>query len=206
MALRNGVSRDQMTLLCDLAYKYKTDKCPKIRHSYTPFYHELFKDKRDKVKKVFEMGIGFPGTMGHVEKVTGEPHITGASLFMWRDYFPNAQIYGADWDGRAMVEGERIKTFVLDERYPQDIKGVMRQVGKDVDIFIDDGAHEHDVQILLAKTVLPMLKKDVIYIIEDVFSPSRVGRALNELGYECEVANLEFKGKYRENLIIVKNK
>jgi hypothetical protein len=105
-----------------------------------------------------------------------------------------------------MLEGEdRIETFVLDERYPQDIKGVMRKVGKDIDIFIDDGAHEHDIQILLAKTVLPILKKDVIYIIEDVFSPKRVVKALNELGYECEVPKLE-KEAYREHLVIVKNK
>ena len=195
------------TPLCKLAFKYRTDKCPKIRHSYTPFYHELFKDMRNDVKKVFEMGIGFPGTMGHVEKVIGKPHITGASLFMWRDYFPNAMVYGADWDGRAMVEGEeRVKTLVMDERYPQEVKGVMREVkSKEIDIFIDDGAHEHDVQILLAKTVLPMLKKDVIYIIEDVFSTKRVVGLLNELGYKCEVVDLAFKGRYRENLVIVKN-
>ena len=180
--------------------KYRTDKCPEIRHSYTPFYHELLKDKRKEFKKVFEMGIGFPQTMTHA----GKDYITGASLFMWRDYFPNAMIYGADWDGRAMLEGEeRIETFVMDERYPQEVKGIMRKVGKDIDLFIDDGAHEHDVQILLAKTVLPMLKKDVIYIIEDVYSPKRVVKALNELGYECEVPKLEKEG-YRENLVIVK--
>ena len=196
------------TELCKLAYKYRTDKCPKIRHSYTPFYHELFKNIRNDVKKVFEMGIGFPGTMGHVEKVTGHPHIAGASLMMWRDYFPNAQVYGADWDGRAMVEGEeRIKTFIMDERYPQDVKAIMHEVGaRGIDIFIDDGAHEHHVQILLAKTVLPFLKKDVIYIIEDVHSTNKVMKLLGELGYKCEAADLEFKGKYRENLIIVKNK
>lgn len=203
MALYHRLLRNQMTELCKLAFKYHTDKCPQIRHSYTPFYHSIFKDIRKDVKKVFEMGIGFPGTMGHVEKTIGKPHITGASLMMWRDYFPNAQIYGADWDGRAMFEADRIKTFVMDERYPQEVKGIMREVGKDIDIFIDDGAHEHDVQILLAKTVLPMLKDDVIYIIEDVYSPRRVVKLLNELGYKCEVPKLEKEG-YRENLVIVK--
>ena len=193
------------TELCKLAYKYRTDKCPEIRHSYSPFYHELLKDKRDKIKKVFEMGIGFPQTMIHVEESIGKPHLTGASLFMWRDYFPNAMIYGADWDSRGMVIGEdRIKTFVCDEKYPQEVKAMMRDVGKDVDLFIDDGAHDHDVQILLAKTVLPILKKDVIYIIEDVYSPKRVVKALKKLGYECEVPQLE-KEAYREHLVIVKN-
>lgn len=195
-----------MTELCKLAYKYRTDKCPKIRHSYTPFYHELLKDRREEVKKVFEMGTGFPETMTHVEREAGKPHIPGASLFMWRDYFPNAQVYGADWDERGMVKGEdRIKTFVCDEKYPQEVKAMMREVGKDVDLFVDDGAHEHDVQVLLAKTVLPLLKKDVIYIIEDVFHPPRIVSAMKELGYECEVPKLTKKG-YREHLVIVKNK
>jgi len=194
------------TELCKIAFYYRTDKCPQIRHSYTSFYHNLFKDKRNEVKKVFEMGIGFPGTMGHVEKKIGKPYITGASLMMWRDYFPNATVYGADWDGRAMVEGEeRIKTFICDERYAQDIKLMIDKTGRDIDIFIDDGAHEHKFQVFLAKTVLPLLKKDVIYIIEDVFSPRRVVKELNNLGYECEAPKLEKEG-YRENLIIVRNK
>jgi hypothetical protein len=193
------------TELCKLAFKYRTDKCPKIRHSYTPFYHKVFKDIRKDVKKVFEMGIGFPGTMGHVEKVIGKPHIAGASLMMWRDYFPNAQVYGADWDERGIVDGEdRIKTFIADEKCPQEIKAMMREVGKDVDLFIDDGAHEHDVQVLLAKTVLPLLQKDVIYIIEDVYSPKRVVNELNKLGYKCEVPELGLEG-YREHLVVVKN-
>lgn len=193
------------TELCDLAFKYRTDKCPKIRHSYTLFYHELFKNRRNEIKKVFEMGIGFPKVMVHVERKIGTPHITGASLFMWRDYFPNAQIYGADWDERAMTSGDRVKTFLCDERYPEDIKAVIRQTGNDIDIFIDDGAHEHNFQIFLAKTVLPLLKKDVVYIIEDAFSTKRITKELERLGYECTVPELTKKG-YRESLIIVKNK
>lgn len=193
------------TPLCELAYKYRTDKCPQIRHSYTLFYHELFKDRRNEIKKVFEMGIGFPKVMAHVERKIGQPHVTGASLFMWRDYFPNAMVYGADWDARAMTSGERVKTFICDERYPEDIKAVIRQTGNDIDVFIDDGAHECHFQIFLAKTILPLLKKDVIYIIEDSFSVKRIVKELKALGYECEVPKLERIG-YRENLIIVKNK
>lgn len=210
--MSNGVmsptswKKNQETELCKLAYKYRTDKCPKIRHSYTPFYHELFKDRRFEVKKVFEMGTGFPDTMTHVERKAGKPHITGASLMMWRDYFPEAMVYGADWDSRGMVKGEdRIRTFICDENYPQEVKAMMREVGRDVDIFIDDGAHEHHLQVLLAKTVLPLLQKDVVYIIEDVFHPPRVMSALKKLGYESEKAMLTKDG-YRENLIIVKNK
>jgi hypothetical protein len=193
-----------MTDLCKLAYKYRTDKCPQIRHYYTPFYHELFKNRRNEIKKVMEFGTGFPEVMGHVEKVTGEPHIAGASLYMWRDYFPNAQVYGADWSDRGMVKGqERIRTYLCDERSEYEVKSVFKETGTDIDIFVDDALHQHTYQLNLAKIVLPILKEGAIYIIEDVHYPPRIVRELEELGYKCEVPKLPVKN-YRENLIIIR--
>lgn len=188
------------TPLCEIAYKYKTDKCPQIRHSYTPIYWDLFKDKRNDIKKVFEMGIGYPEIMPH----SGTEYISGASLYMWREFFPNANIYGADIDPRAMVTDDRIKTFLCDETEINSLKNVINKVGRDIDVFIDDGKHWCNIQVDLAKTVLPMLKKDVIYIVEDVFSVRRFKDRMK--GWECVVPKLEFKGKYRENLVIIKNK
>src|SRR5215212_8637538 len=89
-----------ITKLCKIAYKYGTDKCPQLRHTYTPFYYQLLKNKRHKIKKVLEIGIGRykgieknetiydPGLKRHYHR--------GASLYMWRDFLPEAQIYGAD--------------------------------------------------------------------------------------------------------------
>jgi hypothetical protein len=73
--------------LSELAFKYLSDKCPQIKHSYTPFYYDLLKDKRNSIKKVLEIGIG------SVEESTKwRPYRAGSSLIMWRDFFPNAQI------------------------------------------------------------------------------------------------------------------
>jgi len=192
------------TELCKIAYKYKTDKCPKVKHLYTPIYHELFKDKRDSIKKVVEVGIGSLVTMAHVKKRTGYDYIVGASLMMWRDYFPNAQVYGADWDKDTTVTGEeRIKTILVDETKEEDLARLSKEVGEDVDIFVDDGEHSHHVQIGLAKYMLPRLKKDVVYIIEDVFSVNRIKRGLP--GYEFIVPKID-SNAMRENIVIVKNK
>jgi len=194
------------TELCKIAYKWTTDKCPKIRHYYTPIYYEMFKDRRDKIRKVLEIGIGYPRVMGHVEKKTKKKYITGASLFMWREFFPNAQVFGADHTKSAMVKGEdRITTFVCDEHNKNDLEKLVEKTGSDIDIFIDDGAHDHTSQIFLAVNILPLLSKDVVYVIEDIFSPKRVTRELDKYGYQCEVPKLLFE-RYRENLIIVKNK
>jgi len=54
---------ESVTPLCDIAFKYGTDKCPQLGHSYTPFYYDLLKDKRETIKKVLEFGIGGPETM-----------------------------------------------------------------------------------------------------------------------------------------------
>src|SRR3972149_8272692 len=97
-----------ITPLCEIAFKYGTDKCPQISHNYTPVYYKLLKDKKEKIRKVLELGIGSRKTMQWVPK----HYQTGASLLMWRDFFPNAQIYGVDRDPSTIFQAERIKTFL----------------------------------------------------------------------------------------------
>ena len=112
--------------LSKLAFKYGTDKTPEIKHPYTPFYYELLKDKRKTIKTVLELGIGTYDTMQHV-RVVYDPRLKrdyhrGASLKMWRDFFPNAQIYGADISKEAMFKGKRITTLLCDETKKEDLE------------------------------------------------------------------------------------
>lgn len=187
------------TPLCELAYKYGTDKCPQISHPYTPFYYELFKDKIDSVKKVVEMGIGSRSTMHYHQ----DHYVTGASLYMWRDFFPNAMVYGADILPETMIKSERIETFLCDETKKEDLEKLIAKTGTDIDVFVDDGAHARPLQIELCRTIMPMLKKEVIYIIEDVMWPNHVARALKE--YNCVVPVFPNSRK-KEAVIIVTNK
>lgn len=153
-----------MTELCDIAFKYGTDKCPQIYHTYTPFYYDFFKDRRTEIKKVLEFGIGLP-YMGR-----GKMGIVGASLRMWRDFFPNAQIYGVDILEECRFEDERIQTFILDERDDDAVIDLINTIGADIDIVIDDANHSYRTQAHLCWTLLPVLHPDVTYIIEDVRS------------------------------------
>jgi len=188
-----------MTKLCKLAYKYGTDKCPQISHPYTPFYYELFKDKRNSIKKVIEVGIGSRSTMHYHQT----HYVTGASLYMWRDFFPNAQIYGVDILPETMLESERIETFLYDQTKKEDLEKLIEKTGSDIDIFVDDGLHSMTTQVNLCEAIMPMLKKDVIYIIEDVMWPNRIIRVLTQ--YDC--FSPVFHGAQRkENVIIIKNK
>lgn len=147
-----------MTELCDLGFLYKTDKCPQIKHHFTEFYYEMFKDKREDIKKVVEIGIG-----------NMAPYfVIGASLYMWRDWFPNAMIYGADIEPDLMFRDNRIKTFICDQRNEKDLKSLIDMIGSDIDLFIDDGSHIPEDQIFTCLTVMPLLKQDAMYVIEDV--------------------------------------
>jgi len=207
----------EYTKLCKIAYKYGTDKCPQLKHHYTPVYYEMFNPIRNNVKKVLEMGIGYYKTMKEVQIIfdagLNRFYCRGASLKMWRDFFPNAHVYGADVKPETLFGDERISTFYCDETKKEDIEQLVKEVGSDIDIFIDDGSHRWQHQFFLAQTILPLLKKDVIYIIEDVGFPDHLTKGLE--GYKCSIPRLPYttyKKGYMKNkipkdrLMIVKNK
>lgn len=196
-----------ITPLCEIAYKYGTDKCPQLKHFYTPFYYEMFKDKRNSIKKVLELGIGHYKNMQNVE-VIYDPGLKryyhkGASLKMWRDFFPNAEVYGADRVPESMFSDERITTFLCDETKKEDLVKLIEQTGSDIDIFIDDGSHHLEDQIFACLTLMPLLKEDVIYIIEDVRRPKQMVRTLVE--YDCYIPPISTK-KDPGQLVVVRNK
>lgn len=136
-------------------------------HNYTDFYSQLFRHCRNSVKNVFECGIGtnnpnIPSSMG----VLGKP---GASLRVWRDYFPNAMVYGADIDRDILFEEDRIKTFFIDQLDPTAIKSFWNKVGvNDFDFMIDDGLHTFEAGSTLFLNSIDKLAANGIYVIEDV--------------------------------------
>src|SRR5512138_2368078 len=97
-----------MTELCELSYKYGTDKG--WPHKYTPVYYEHLNPVRDKVKNVLEVGICVTRDIKNGR--------TGASLFMWEEFFPNANIFGIDIDPASMVNTGRIRSAIADQGDP----------------------------------------------------------------------------------------
>nr|NIU84754.1 hypothetical protein [Candidatus Thorarchaeota archaeon] len=193
---------NKMTPLCEIAYRYGTDKCPQIGHGYTPVYYEMFKDRREEVKKVLELGIGRQTEKEYYEKrkIWRYP---GASLKMWKDFFPNAQIYGADILPSVMLEEDRIKTFICDERKEKDLKALIEKTGSDIDIFIDDASHRYPDQIFTAKTLMPLLDKDITYIIEDISNGGSVKKHLAQ--YEQHHPYV-LRGRHIRKLLVLRNR
>ncbi len=193
------VKEGPATPLCKLAEKYGTNKCLAVEDHYTLFYYRLMKERRKTVKKVLEMGVGCPAEM----PIKG--YKAGASLKMWRDFFPNAWVYGGDIRPEAMLTGEpRITTFLVDERKPEDLAWLIGETGRDIDLFVDDALHFPDAQADLAIHLRPMLSKETIYIIEDLPNPWAVAARLEAAGLEYEYVRFQHKAHNYERLMVVK--
>jgi hypothetical protein len=122
------------------------------------------------VTKVFECGLGSPdGAIANNMGPSGRP---GASLRVWRDWFPNACIYGADIDSRVLFQDERIRTFQVDQTDPTAIGRMWAEVGVEgFDLIIDDGLHEFRAGTCFYEHSAHRLRKGGVYVIEDVADP-----------------------------------
>jgi hypothetical protein len=163
-----------LSRLCDV---YGSDKGSVIEsghaywwlpHTYTDYYHWLFSARRGSVSNVFECGIGTsdPALASSMYE-EGKP---GASLRVWRDYFPHAKIVGADIDEKILFQEDRIECFRVDQTNPQTIRELWSAINVDFfDIMIDDGLHEYEAGICLFENSIAKLAHNGIYVIEDVY-------------------------------------
>jgi SAM-dependent methyltransferase len=157
--------------LCFIMNFYGSDKGhPEndCNHTYTRMYNELFKDVRNDHLRVFELGLGtnntdVPSNMG----VNGKP---GASLRGWRQYFQNAQVFGADIDKRILFKENRIETFYCDQNNPDAIRALWDNdvLHDNFDIIIEDGLHIFDSNVCFFENSWHKLNVGGIYIIEDI--------------------------------------
>ena len=185
------------TMLCQLAEKYGVDKCPVINHSYTPAYHTLLFPLKEKINSVLEIGIG---NIPLMRPMVGEKYKLGASLRMWRDYFPNAQIIGCDIDRSVLFnDEERIKTFYVDQSDKGSLLSLadtVRPITETFDIIIDDGSHIEEHMRLSFQTLWKFVKPGGgIYIIEDIKS-----------SYMEQFANLAYEMRFIDAELIKKHK
>jgi hypothetical protein len=189
-----------MTELCDLAYIYGSDKCPKIHHWYTPFYDTLLRSRKLTIKKVLEIGIGNYNAMGKYCST----YVDGASLKMWKDYFPNAQIYGMDIVPEMMISEDRIETFIGDQGKQKDLDKMLEKTGKDIDFVVDDGSHLYHDQVISCEYLMSVLKEDVLYVIEDCGSNRTIERLSHK--FNCSIITFPNRSEREDRLLIVNRK
>lgn len=135
--------------------------------SYSDFYLWLFEKNRTSIKRVFECGIGTNNPK--LASSMGERGKPGASLRAWRDFFPNAQIFGADIDKEILFEENRITTGFINQLDKVTISEYFSNLDLDnLDLIIDDGLHTFQAAITLFECTYPKLADSGYYVIEDI--------------------------------------
>ena len=141
--------------LSRLATLFRTDK--QGRHYYTQHYQRHFKTLRREKLNILEIGIGG----------FENPKAGGASLRMWKAYFPKSHIFGIDIYDKTSHDEKRLKTFCGSQTDESFLKRIVEKIGT-VDIIIDDGSHYNDHVITTFKILFPLLSPKGIYVVEDL--------------------------------------
>jgi hypothetical protein len=130
------MAQDLNTLI-ELAEKYGTDKAG---HGYLPYYATHLPKK---CTRLLEIGA-----------------FKGASLRMWKDLYPDAEIVCFDLfqdpDNISKMDVEKmgIKAYQGDQGYERDLG----QIEGEFDVIIEDGSHRSDHQIITLNALWPKVK------------------------------------------------
>ena len=190
--------------LTDLMNKYGSDKGGlNNHHNYSNYYSEIFNLKKNSVKYFLEIGLGTNNE--NIASNMGKNGIPLASLRAWRDYFINAQIFGADIDKSILKDESRIKTFFVDQCDPSTIENMFKNFGvSKFDIIIEDGLHEYNANITFFENSINYLSDDGIYIIEDVYYKDikKFEKYFNNTNYNFSIIELYHKKNIANNCLI----
>jgi len=137
--------------------QYGTDK--HIPKGYVEnFYEKTFYHIRDKEITFVEIGVR-----------------GGASIFLWKNYFSNAKIYGIDnlYDkdinnlpvNLEWLDGDNVHYLTVDAYEPSSID----LIDGEIDVLIDDGPHTIDSHVKLIELYWNKMSNNSMIIIEDVF-------------------------------------
>lgn len=136
-----------MKTLQQIAIEHGTDKA---QHGYCELYEKKLGHLRDRPIKVLEIGVFY-----------------GASLRMWREFFPNAEIHGIDLDVERCGEVEGVSLHRLNVDSTAELERFCDQHGP-FDLVVDDASHTMKHQQKTFNSIWPRLAAGGFYVIEDL--------------------------------------
>jgi len=161
-----SVTSEELSLN-DIIQKHGSDK---FKSGYSHLYQSVFSAYKNKSINYLEIGLGtldptvpssFCGIFSHYEHYT-----PAAILKAWKEYFPNAQIYGIDVAPDCMINEDRIQTKLgssTDSLFSQSFYPEIN-----FDIILDDGLHTADAQFSTFQNFFGRVNSGGLYIIEDI--------------------------------------
>ena len=179
--------------LDEVGRKFGTDKASN-GHDYLRHYEFYFRDVRADLSRIIEIG-----------------GLNGASLRMWEEYFPNAEVVCVDINPDVkQFHGGRISVEIGNAGDPEFLKS-LRQKYSSADIVIDDGSHRWDHQRTAFRWLFPMVSAGGFYVVEDLhtnFEPNFSGN--DEIPFiellKRKVDYLYLRGEKQRNFLSIYNK
>ena len=165
--------------LQQIGLKHNTDKA--FFHKYCDFYQKHLPKSTFK-GRLLEIGI-----------------MDGASLLMWREYYPNAEIVGIDINDKSHLSIDGVQILQMDATDTE----ALATLGS-FDIIVDDGSHmTADQQKSFEHLYLNQLNQKGFYIIEDLHTslmPNYVNSKMTTLEY-LDHAMLKYDFFHRDKSI-----
>ena len=157
----------------EICLKHFTSRflCPwnPYTHDYLSTYMEVLKDR--PISKILEIGLG-PAGLFHAKQ------LAGCGLRMWAETFPEAIIFGLDYNTATLVNEGNIHSFLCDQSNDEQLRKAEALVGDEIDFIVDDCSHIAEDQANTAKHFVPLLSKTGVYVIEDVLPGGKTSRLL----------------------------
>jgi len=156
-----------------LSVTLRPDSC-----GYQDIYGQILKKLRGTDLRLLEIGIGINDPAA--KSGMSVDHRPGASLAGWCNYFPGAEVHGADVDRRCLIDTDQYRTHFVDQLDPQSLQRLARELGGGFDLVVDDGLHTPEANANVMAAFLPLLKPHGIMVIEDIlldFEPLWSGAA-----------------------------
>jgi len=133
-----------METLNEIGLRHGTDKSSST-HGYLDNYAKHFESWRDREFTLLEIGVA-----------------NGASIKMWREYFPKAKVYGIDNNPECAGEG----IFIGDHNNADFMRRALYSIGT-CDLIIDDGSHIGHDMIRSFKRLFGIIISGGYYVVED---------------------------------------
>jgi hypothetical protein len=142
-----------MITLTELATKYGTDK-QTSQHDYMKLYEREL--KTIEVNSLLEVGIG-----------------RGKSLKMWREYYPDANLYGIEYFGceenvnvHSLYKGDDIKNLTIFAGDSSKLE-TWSNVPYELDVIVEDGDHTPKTMVDTFLLGFEHIKSGGLYFMED---------------------------------------
>lgn len=155
-----------LDLLSRIGTQFGTEK---VSRGFCTFYDRHLRAQRKRISKVLEIGI-----------------LGGSSLYMWRDYFPNAVIHGIDLGPVTLSPPDRITTYVGDQEDRATLQKIVDHAGTDFDLIIDDGGHAMGQQQTSLGFLFPHVRPGGFYVVEGLHTSFTQRTEYRENGHSAD--------------------